>query len=239
MTKPTPTQTAMHGRSAHVKRLLWAALASASLAISCLSGQTGSADCAPVEQSCACDSLAEKSLVKATVLAIDVGSVEIQIEQVLNPNSVLGQDDVNEQLSLTLSSSLSCAPTNRELPLVGDSVFVAFQAYSQPDANAVRYGGEALVRPWSDTIDLGSGVPLLLSDAVALSDRATCEAKYPSPAAPPCDDTSGAVNCSLSAPPSRRAGGWALAFALFGLAVLRRRAPITQRRFITSLRPKE
>lgn len=224
MTEPSRTQAAIAARHPNPKRLVWAALACASLAVSCLSGQTGSADCAPVQQSCACDSLAGKSLVKASLLAIDVGSAEIQIEQVLNPNSVFGEADINEQLSLTLSSSVSCAPTNAELPRVGDSVFVAFQAYSQPDSSAVRYGGEAVLRPWSDTVDLGSGVPLPVSDAVALSDRATCLAKYPNPPAPPCDDTSNAFNCSLSALPPPRAGAWpVLMLALGGLAMLRRR----------------
>ena len=200
-----------------MKRLAWAVVASASLAVSCAdSGQTGSAECPPVPLSCECDSLAGKSLVKATVLAIDTGSVTLELEQVLNPSPLLDESDVHRQVLGVLTQSLSCPRTAA--------------TYSR-EASSPRDVGEVVVAPWSDAIDPGNGRPLALSDAVSLTDPSTCESRYPRPSTPPCNDTN-AGSCSLSAvhPPRSGALWWAL-FALTATLALRRnhkRPPPTQ-----------
>jgi hypothetical protein len=202
-----------------MKRLAWAVVASTLLTFSCAdSGQTGSAECLPTPLSCECDSLAGKSLVKANVLAIDTGSVILEIEQVLNPSSLLDESAVDSQVDTVLAGSFACDRTRQVAPQVGDTVFAAFLAYPYREPNAPRNVGEAVLSPWSDTVDIGNGRPLAVSDAVTLSDPSTCESKYPRPTTAPCNDTSTIGNCALSDVHPPRSALWLPLLAVLGVA---------------------
>lgn len=210
-----------------MKRLLWGALASSVLVSSCGgSGQTGSPDCAWIPRSCECDTLAGKSLVQATVLAIDVGSVRLEVEQVLNPSASFDESDAHLQVQGVLVGSVACIGSAVAPAQMGDVVFATFFPYARQDPNFPRNVGDVVVSPWSDPVDLGNQRPIAVSQAIALADPTTCDQQYPSPSAH-CNDTSGFAGCSLSdVPASRSSTAWWSLFAFIALgAALARRRP--------------
>lgn len=200
---------------------LWGLWGSAALIFSCSSGQTGSASCALV-LSCECESLAGKSLVQANVLALDdSGLVELEIEQVLNPNSLLGESDVHRRVAGLLVRSAACNRSQWQAPYIGQRVFASFFVYPESDASTTTSVSAVLVLPSSDQLSLGAGVTVALSEAPTLSDPETCEAQHPRPATPPCDDTRHIDGgCSVSALYARRTTGWWLTPLLVALAAL-------------------
>ncbi len=203
----------MQGRS-------WGLLASAGLLCSCLSGQTGSADCAPSKASCVCEGLAGKSQVQATVVALDGTNATLEIEAVLNPNTLLGPGDVHRRVVGTLSTALPCSDAAGTTPNVGDSVFAAFFPYSDADP----LPADVLVLPWAEHIDLGNGASATLSEAATLSDPESCDNAYPRDSAPPCKDTSSVGDCALSrATSAPGTPPWWLASLVIGLAARRLR----------------
>ena len=208
----------------------WGLLGSASLAFSCSSGQTGSASCASV-LSCECESLSGKSFVQADVLTIDdSGVVGLEIDQVLNPNSLLGENDVHRRVVGLLAKSAECNRSGWQQPYVGQRVFASFFVYPEGDASTTPSVSSVLVLPWTDELSLGAGVTVSQSEAPTLSDPETCEAQHPRPATPPCNDTRHIDGgCSISADRAPgTAGGWftPLLVALAALGIRRRRGGI-------------
>jgi hypothetical protein len=196
---------------------VWGLLASAALLFSCSSGQTGSADCAPSKPSCVCEALAGKSLTRATLIALDETTATLEIQEVLNPNTLLGPADVQRHVVGAISSGPACEGSQRELPRIGDTVFAAFYPYSDAEPIAAY----ALVQPWSESVDIGNATLAPLSDAVALTDPETCDQRYPRYPTPPCNDTSGFGDCALSPrrPAPTSSAGW-FAWLLIGVATL-------------------
>src|SRR3954470_7834809 len=131
----------------------WGLVASAGLTFSCLSGQTGSADCAEPPLSCICESFVSKNLVKATVLEVSNGSATLEIEQVLNPNPQFSEQAVHHLVVGALRTGTACGKGSGELPQAGDTVFAAFTWYG----DEATIPADAWVQPWGDTVDLGNG----------------------------------------------------------------------------------
>ncbi len=192
------------------------------LLAACGSGQTGSADCIPSQASCVCDGLAGKSQVRATVLELNGTSATLEIDEVLNPNTLLGPNDVQRRVVGALSTALPCQGAPGATPAVGDSVFATFFPFSDADP----LPADVLVLPWAERIDLGNGNSASLSEAATLSDPESCDRAYPRDPAPPCDDTGGIGDCALRRAPAApgQALGWLGAFVLGSMVRRVRRA---------------
>ena len=205
-----------------MKRIAWLAMSAGLTVTSCLSGQTGSADCVPGPVSCQCEGFAQKIVIEATLLSVDASQqATLEIETVLNPKSYFGANTVHRKVIGSFSTGLPCEAA-RETPRVGDTVFAAF--YPWNDTGSGDIAAALLILPWTDAIELGNGTAVPLSEVVELTDSAKCDLRYPPPAHEPCRDTSYIGLCTLPAAPASRSNSpWLAALALTALVHLRRR----------------
>ncbi len=201
---------------------MWGLLVNASLTFSCSSGQTGS----PAENldlSCECVGLVLKDLVQATVVSVDdSGTVELEIEQVLSPNSALNIGDlVVGRLDLMINCNTMPSPLH-----AGDRVFASFSVDGAVSpSGATTSVSSLLVLPWSDELEFGTGIKVPISDVSALFDPTTCDARYPGPSTRSTfsdrdnlgEDTG---DCALSTAHAPRPRRWWFSPLLVGLAAL-------------------
>lgn len=195
----------------------------------CLSGQTGSADCA-VPQACECRVLVGKQLAMVTVLDLTGQMVTLRVEEALNPNATLDLADVQTVLTGTANPTpYSCAP--RAVPVrAGDSALALMSMNTVVTETGERrlelYTAD--LYPWANDVQLAGGETVPLDDLPALTRWAECDARFPPPKLK-CDDTQ--VGCALVPPKAghTRGGGWLVLLGL--LLPLLRLARSTRRRF--------
>ncbi|MET0791253.1 MAG: hypothetical protein ABW061_06995 [Polyangiaceae bacterium] len=216
------------------------------------SGQTGSPSCSP-PQACECAALADRVLVKATVLAEDGAQISLRIEEQLGPNAPDSSSQfANKTLKGTLVVPAPCSSAAGPFS-AGDSVFASFypgdqcpaydacavSCYAVPNSQRLdaclsectkqcdpdTVFATPWLQPWSDTIAISPATTVTIADAIALSDRKTCDERYPAPPSPPCLDTerTGGDGCSLSRASEHSSKATSLLAALLGIGLWRRR----------------
>ena len=203
--------------------LRWCVLVSGFAAAACLSGQTGSADCAPRPVQCPCEYFADRYLTRATVLAITTAEnpsdgtrpVTLHIEQILNPDSYLTLADTELVLTAdTYVTSLNCDPTKRETPQVGDVVLAVVGYPSRAGNQLTDYS--VVLMPWGDALEIGNGTAEPVSEVVKLAEVRACDERFPPPPNP-CQDTQS--GCSVSRAPTNLEASWSWV-TLLGAATL-------------------
>ena len=176
----------------------WLVLGAGLTVSGCLSGQTGSADCTPTTLACPCEYFAGQFLMKATVLEIDTNPqhsfLKLEIEQVLTPNERFGAADEHRiMVSDYFRLGKPCDTTERVAPRVGETVLTASW---QPGRQGEMLYDTPTLLPYGDAIELGNGTAAPVSEVIELTHRDTCDARFPPPPHPVCNDTS--TGCSLA-----------------------------------------
>lgn len=167
----------------------------------CDSGQTGSASCA-APQACECRLVVGKHLAMVTVVELSTQTTSVRIEEVLNPDDIIGADDVHSTLTgnVRATTTSSCVTSNGG-PQVGDSalaVLMVSTTYLETGFGVHQLQGVTLL-PWTDPLQLGEGPPTELSDLVDLTRSEACDERFPPPPAMPCNDVDETGGCNLSA----------------------------------------
>jgi MYXO-CTERM domain-containing protein len=166
------------------------------------------------------------------VLSNDGHQISLRIAEQLNPSGAADAPlFANKVLEGPLSRASTCSPAPGVFA-VGDSVFASFVMGDECSVNESECDPNTILAypwlwPWGDTIAITPSTILTVADAVTLSDRTTCDERFPPPPAPPCDDTVGdeAGSCSLSGVGAnrRRPQGALVALIVFAGALRRRR----------------
>jgi len=158
----------------------------------CLSGQTGSPDCAgPTE--CLCSTLySGGNVLRVHVESSAAGKLTAVVDQDIA--SIYGSPPVaaGVRIAGSLSVEKPCAPGATSATLVGADLLVFFFHSGDPSD-----GSFVWAIPWSDILDFGADHLLGSSELDVLSSPEACIERFPFGPAPACDDTH-TVRCSVA-----------------------------------------
>ena len=194
----------------------------------CLSGQTGSPDCA-FAISCVCYPLyGAGTLLRVHVEAVEVGKLEAVVDEVYS--TAFGQSSVvaGDRVGGALTREPPCGADMPSGLQVGNELLVLYNAGSLQGAVQLLDGVFSWAVPWQDTLSFGDSLELSSSELSVLATVDSCEERFPPPPMPPCNDTQTGLACSAAAPSKSGSVGYAallLGLAAFVAGVRRRAKP--------------
>lgn len=208
----------------------------------CLSGQTGSPDCAGA-RSCICDPLyGTGTLLRVHGESAQDGKLVAVVDQVFATVYGFPTDvQVGDRVGGSVMVEKPCAPADMAPTLVNTELFVLyFQGSADNRSAALLDGAFSFVVPWGEQLDFGASHRLANTEVNVLTTPERCLQRFPADPPPPCDDTR-SFACSVAElnpqPPWPRGAALLSVLAVAALALARRRGASESRNRTARLPP--